>query len=354
MFKTNQNQIPMAKKSTNKPGNLNKQPEVCFIQFLHPGGEHTISKGIDVLYPWNYKDHRRKFLETTAQYVDQNNNLQSGEILFWGEWEPDSLARTITPAPANGTDLPRNIHNPLFITDQKGKVLAIPYIINKKGNKVIRQNTDPFVFGNNFYYRLCQQGFTNGKIKNLEPGSIILFGSNRGGSTNPYFALNTVFVVADYKKYKTTNYKKALKNFISNDYSEIMGLELWRECSNYKEYNPQKSNLAPGANTVDYTCYKGASYSNRIDGMYSFVPCVLSKTNPQGFERVRLTEADFLNIGIPIPTKGIFNNKLNQHFKITITNIQDNKKIWDKIREIVHQQNYLEGVQMDYRHIIVP
>lgn len=344
----------MAKKSTNKPGNLNKQSEVCFVQFLHPGGEHTISKGIDVLYPWNYKAHKRKFLETTAQYVDQNNNLQSGEILFWGEWEPDSLARTITPAPANGTDLPRNIHNPIFITDQKGKVLAIPYIINKKGNKVIRQNTDPFVFGNNFYYRLCQQGFTNGQIKNLEPGSIILFGSNRGGSTNPYFALNTVFVVEDYKKYKTTNYKKALKNFISNDYSEIMGLELWRKCSNYKEYNPQKSNLAPGANTVDYTCYKGASYSNRIDGMYSFVPCVLSKTNPQGFERVRLTEADFLNIGIPIPTKGIFNNKLNQHFKITITNIQDNKKIWDKIREIVHQQNYLEGVQMDYRHIIVP
>lgn len=331
-----------------------KQSEVCFVQFLHPGGEHTITQGIDVLYPWNYKDHKRKFLETTAQYVDHNNERQSGEILFWGEWEPDSLARTITPAPANDTDLPRNIHNPLFITNPKGKVLAKPYIINKKGDIIIRQNTDPFVFGNNFYYRLCQQGFTNGQIKNLEPGSIILFGSNRGGSTNPYFALNTVFVVKESRPYSTTTYENDLQGFISNDYSEIMGLELWRKCLNYKEYTPKKSNLAPRAKPVVYTCYKGASYSNPINGMYSFVPCVLSQTNPQGFERVRLTEADFLNIGIPIPTKGIFNNKLNQHYKITITNIQDNKKIWDKIRKIVHQQNCLEGVQMDYRHIIVP
>lgn len=349
----------MAKKSTNKSGNLNKQPEVCFVQFVHPGAEHVIPKKYNVkkdfLFPWNYKDHKRKFLETTAQYVDHNNNLQSGEILFWGEWEPDSLARIITPAPANGTDLPRNIHNPLFITDQKGKVLAKPYIINKKGNKVIRQNTDPFVFGNNFYYRLCQQGFTNGQIKNLEPGSIILFGSNRGGSTNPYFALNTVFVVKESRPYSTTTYANDLQGFIPNDYpEEIMGLELWRKCLNYKEYNPQRSNLAPRAKPVIYTCYKGASYSNPIDGMYSFVPCVLSKTNPQGFERIKLTEADFNNIGITIPKKGIFNNKLNQHFKITITNIQDNKKIWDKLRAIVHQQNCLEGVQMDYRHIIVP
>lgn len=109
---------------------------VCFVQFLHPGGEHTISKGIDVLYTWNYKDHKRKFLETTAQYIDHNNGRQRGEILFWGEWEPESLARVITPSPAKGTDLPRNIHNPLFITNKNGNVLAKPYIINKKGNKL--------------------------------------------------------------------------------------------------------------------------------------------------------------------------------------------------------------------------
>ena len=334
---------------------------VCFVQFTHPGAEHVIPKKYNVkkdfLYPWNYNTHKRKFLETTAQYIDHNNNLQNDKILFWGEWEPDSLARIITPVPANGTDLPHNIHNPLFITNKNGNVLAKPYIINKKGNKVIRQNTDPFVFGKNFYYSICQQGKSNGQIKNLANGSIILFGSKRGGSANPYFALDTVFVVADNRKYTTKNYKKDLKGFVPNEYPEIIGIDLWEDA--FKDNNNFKRICCckpcnPNGNPIQYTCYQGASYSNPIYGMYSFVPCVLSKTNPQGFERIKLTIADFNNIGITIPKKGIFNNKLNQHFKITITNIQDNKKIWDKLRAIVHQQNCLEGVQMDYRHIIVP
>lgn len=322
-------------------------PKVCFVQFTHPGGEHTITQGIDVLYPWNYKDHKRKFLETTAQYIDHNNNLQNDKILFWGEWEPESLARVITPSPAKGTDLPRNIHNPLFITNKNGNVLAKPYIINKKGNKVIRQNTDPFVFGDDFYYSICKQAsFTS--LKNLAPGSIILFGSTiNQNQPNSYFALDTVFVVRELNPYKIQTYDADLKNYITNEYAEIMGFDYLRQNIN----NIQNSCFSVNNS---YTCYKGATYLKHVNNMYSFVPCVLSKTNPQGFERIKLTEADFNNIGITIPKKGIFNNKLNQHFKITITNIQDNKKIWDKLRAIVHQQNCLEGVQMDYRHIIVP
>lgn len=341
--------------------NQQQSTKVCFVQFTHPGAEHVIPKKYNVkkdfLYPWNYLYHKRKFIETTAHYINQYDEILNDKILFWGEWEPESLARVITPAPANGTDFPHNIHNPLFITNPKGKVLAKPYIINKKGDIIIRQNTDPFVFGKNFYYSICQQGKSNGQIKNLANGSIILFGSKRGGSTNPYFALDTVFVVADNRKFTTKNYKKDLKGFVPNEYPEIMGIDLWEDA--FKDNNNFKRICCckpcnPNGNPIQYTCYQGASYFHPIEGMYSFVPCVLSKTNPLGFERIKLTEADFNNIGITIPKKGIFNNKLNQHFKITITNIQDNKKIWDKLREIVHQQNCLEGVQIDYRHIIVP
>lgn len=322
-------------------------PKVCFVQFTHPGGEHTISKGIDVLYPWNYKDHKRKFLETTAQYIDHNNGRQRGEILFWGEWEPESLARVITPSPAKGTDLPRNIHNPLLITNIKGKVITSPYKIDNKGRKLIRQNTDPFVFGDDFYYSICKQAsFTS--LKNLAPGSIILFGSTiNQNQPNAYFALDTVFVVRESKPYNIQTYDADLKDYITNEYAEIMGFDYLRQNIN----NIQNSCFSVNNS---YTCYKGATYLKRVNNMYSFVPCVISSKYPQGFERIKITAKDFDNIGLPMPGTGIFTDNLNTTPKINTMDINNNKKIWDKLRAIVHQQNCLEGVQMDYRHIIVP
>lgn len=321
--------------------------KVCFVQFTHPGGEHTISKGIDVLYPWNYKDHKRKFLETTAQYIDHNNGRQRGEILFWGEWEPESLARVITPSPAKGTDLPRNIHNPLLITNIKGKVITSPYKIDNKGRKLIRQNTDPFVFGDDFYYSICKQAsFTS--LKNLAPGSIILFGSTiNQNQPNAYFALDTVFVVRESKPYNIQTYDADLKDYITNEYAEIMGFDYLRQNIN----NIQNSCFSVNNS---YTCYKGATYLKRVNNMYSFVPCVISSKYPQGFERIKITAKDFDNIGLPMPGTDIFTDNLNTTPKINTMDINNNKKIWDKLRAIVHQQNCLEGVQMDYRHIIVP
>ena len=337
--------------------------QVYFVQFTHPGAEHVLSKtaianGVTT-YPWNYKNHKRKFLETRAQYVDNNNNLQNGEILFWGEWEPDSIVREIIPAPNQGNDLPHNIHNPLYITDKNNIPLAPQTIRNRKtGKYLLRQNTDPFVFGDCFYYSLCKQSrFV--KLRYLTPGSIILFGSTINQNTpNAYFALDTVFVVGDSTTYSPNTYMTDLQGFVSNYYTNIMGMDLWSKYFKNNNIVGNSCSIKPSKNgcvsQMKYTCYKGATYSNPINNMYSFVPCVLSANNPQGFERIKLTANDFNNIGLPMPGIHIFTNNLNSAPKISIVSIKDNKKIWDKIRTIVHSKGCFEGVKMDYRHIIVP
>lgn len=325
-------------------------PKVCFVQFTHPGAEHVIPKKYNVkkdfLYPWNYLYHKRKFIETTAHYINQYDEILNDKILFWGEWEPESLARVITPHQIKGSKFPQNIHNPLLITNTNGKIVTNREFI-AKNNKFHCQNTDPFVFGDDFYYSICKQAsFTS--LKNLAPGSIILFGSTiNQNQPNAYFALDTVFVVRESKPYNIQTYDADLKDYITNEYAEIMGFDYLRQNIN----NIQNSCFSMNNS---YTCYKGATYLKRVNNMYSFVPCVISSKYPQGFERIKITAKDFDNIGLPMPGTGIFTDNLNTTPKINTMDINNNKKIWDKLRAIVHQQNCLEGVQMDYRHIIVP
>ena len=68
------------------------------------------------------------------------------------------------------------------------------WIVHRRTNSrsSLLQNTDPFVFGESFLYTCCQQ-FKNNRptqLRYLAPGSVILFGSHRGGR----FLLDTVFV----------------------------------------------------------------------------------------------------------------------------------------------------------------
>lgn len=56
----------------------------CFVQFIHPGGEHTGHHKSR-----NQQAHKRKFLKSKGRYV-HNCNEREGEIVFWGEWEAES------------------------------------------------------------------------------------------------------------------------------------------------------------------------------------------------------------------------------------------------------------------------
>ena len=66
--------------------------KLCFVQFIHPGGEHTPDNGL--IREWNRNDHKRKFLRQAGNYI-ADGKVEKGEIVFWGEWEPESKAERV-------------------------------------------------------------------------------------------------------------------------------------------------------------------------------------------------------------------------------------------------------------------
>ncbi|MDQ1730999.1 MAG: hypothetical protein QOK10_1158 [Pseudonocardiales bacterium] len=55
--------------------------KICFVQFLHPGGEHRPSGDF---MPWNVDDHRRKFLVAPGVAQGHQDHHQ-GDLVFWAE-----------------------------------------------------------------------------------------------------------------------------------------------------------------------------------------------------------------------------------------------------------------------------
>ena len=303
--------------------NNNDMNNVCVVQFLHPGGEHRPTKkqlknGIQP-FGWNFSDHKRKFMKVKGQYyIDQNNKSQdTDELYFWGEWEPWSNVQPVLTQNSQG-DYPCYIHEPLYYRDSAK--YPQPY-----GNETKhRQNTDPFVFADQFLYSLCQQNRKTGStiLQSLSEGSIILFGSCKFKS---YFALDTVFVISERKTYSPMSYYKDLVGNIPQHYDKIMGFNDWPE--------PDKSQKL--------VSYKGASFNKQYKEMYSFVPCKVGVGGMNGFERVKLTQRELPCIS----------DKLTQSFKVTPSSISKNIEIWEKIREVVREQGCLEGVRIFYSEV---
>ncbi len=86
-----------------------------FVQFIHPGGEHTAPSGR--INPWNRwpHPHRRKFIEIGGSYLE-NGRLVEVVLHFWGEWEPESeiVRRIARPVPEG----PTGIHRPFWVAQQ--------------------------------------------------------------------------------------------------------------------------------------------------------------------------------------------------------------------------------------------
>lgn len=268
--------------------------------------------------PWSdLAVHHRKFLEAQGDYI-QNGVLQSAQLRFWGEWEPDSYVQKLSISTS-----PRFLHAP-FLRNPLPDLPSVPsnacgvrstccaQVVPQKK----LQNTDPFVFGDSFFYSICQQLTTavnlSGMTK-LDVGSIILFGSRVKGE----FALDTVFVVGDKKPYTPHSMTRDLAGYAPASYPNIMQL----------------------SGTQHYVCYKGATYGNSYNGMYSFVPCKISDGGNVGFSRAVLTPADFQSC-----TKNqILSNGQTQGRKITEVNESEAKQIWDCVRKAISIQNFIEG-----------
>ncbi len=316
------------------------------VQFTHPGGQHSLNhiekkRGIK---EWNTGEHARKFLIADGQYVIGNKLSTPKDLLFWGEWEPcSSIKKTFKPA--DRILFPTYLHSPFLQLDKRGNVVKKKSNLNTTTNlkgcstscsKTCSpfQNTDPFVFGDCFFYSLCKQRHFS-CLRNLDVGSIILFGSTisakRGG---PYFALDTVFVVGEKRHYTEKTAQKDLDGFIPQYYDEIMGFDT--------------------KNTEPLVCYKGASFNNPVNGMYSFVPCKpYDEIGFDGFKRAELRNADFASIAIPPFNQRKKNpvyisNNLNSSPNIIISDLAHNKMVWDRICQILDSQNYKQGLRFRY------
>jgi hypothetical protein len=208
---------------------------------------NSVNKG--VRYWNNEKDHMRKFIKQNGLYLENMGSEycphpQEALLQFWGEWEAQSYFTILDNS--NNLQLPKAVHKPYFSAHYIGV-----------------HNTDPFVFGENFYYANCKQKLKGSgkKLLNLPNESIIIFGSEVNRSE---FIIDTVFVVedseliSDYRKYKSY-YPKLLK---------IMSLDLNDGLADWKRI------------------YKGKMYDslNEFKNPFSFVPCKVDKINT-GFAR---------------------------------------------------------------------
>lgn len=109
-----------------------RNKSIKIVQFIHPGGEHRpLKRDIKAgksIYPWNYGGHHRKFMKVDGVYVDANEERQSDELYFWGEWEPWSKVTPIVPANHTG-DHPWYLHEPFYDTNP---TVYPPYIVQSQ------------------------------------------------------------------------------------------------------------------------------------------------------------------------------------------------------------------------------
>jgi hypothetical protein len=247
--------------------------EPCLVQFFHPGPEYDRT---DDSAPWTseLQAHQRKFMvdRGLAQRFDQRIE---GEVTFWGEWEPQ--AERVLTFEDTSPGMPRRLWRPFY------SVPAAP---------PNRLNTDPLVF-DGFRYTICQQHRNTGptRLRDLGPGSVILFGSNLGGN----FVLDTVFVVGLSRLHSASTFRriKAPRWYFDVTLDTLYGEAASNGC------------CEPSAPGETYRLYEGATVDNPVDGMYSFVPCLQFKGLGGAFTRpvIRyqgISKAKTQGFGVPI------------------------------------------------------
>lgn len=209
------------------------------VQFPHPASEYAVPSYYGQCCPcgWNPGGHRRRFLLSTGDYVDAAGSLQTGDLLFWSEWEANTCVTRLPSAV--GQNLATWLHEPQYPT---------PCPSAGSGCAHGSQNTDPCVFGDSFKYALCRQHMMGrpNKMQNLDPGSLIVFGGTKDGT----FYLDTVFVVGEKTPYLGPDKARVVR--CSNEY-RILTLD--QACGNF-------------------SFYRGITWAQReqYQGLYSFTP----------------------------------------------------------------------------------
>jgi hypothetical protein len=300
------------------------------VQFIHPQWEHGYdSSNIRGKYnkKWNDGDHYRKFVINKGKYIE-NGISNSGILLFWCEWEPPSLVEEFnqTKAPISNEVYPKYLHYPY-----------LPSIENiKYYQKNGYQNTDPFVFGENFKYSICKQDHYT-CMRKLEKGSLILFGS----CVKSRFVIDTVFVVKDIIPYISPITDDNYFHTFGSDFDIFCEIVLKMSCKDIIEEKQKPRKL-----------YIGASYEDTdesLEKMFSFVPAMKYEGVKKSFPRLYLQDNDEINKYFSKWTNGekIINNNLKQGL-IKKPNIPINeiKYLWEIIRDKT-LENYVLGYNFE-------
>jgi hypothetical protein len=222
----------------------------AIVQFPHPGGEHVPTSSH---MGWNLGGHARKFMTATGTRIDSGGLPVDGPFALWGEWEPPSR---ITRRWERHPGLPTVLHQPYW---------------TRSGPGGERQNTDPWVFGETFLYSNCKQLNPNDSpsaLQRLPVGSMILFGSGRGGE----FVLDTVFVVGERAgEYWPMGPAGDLALEVDDAFMTCTIESLARLPSRYSHST--------------FTLFRGATPETPVSGMYSFAPCLPLDSGSPRFAR---------------------------------------------------------------------
>lgn len=279
---------------------------ICFVQFLHPGGEHRPDRGS--VKSWNTGDHRRKFMVTRARCVDKHHQISDGEFLFWGEWEPESeVDREIERQVSGG---PGYIWRPFYVEPKSYSRL---------------QNTDPFVF-TAFLYGICQQHTKEGatQLRSLDKGSVVLFGS----CVDDQFALDTVFVVRDWVDHDVSNYEIHLKGRVPDAY--------WHVTLGPQYHSGRDKGNCGSEPNRSYRLYLGATREEPFEGMFSFFPCRRRSDAPNGFTRPVIHDPEF------ITDKHRQGKRLNPQ-----STVKESRRLWESVVDQVLRQGNRLGIYAD-------
>jgi hypothetical protein len=183
-------------------------------------------------------EHRRSFMRLPGAWRDDTlGRTRQGEIVFWGEWEAASVVEPVTERVRDG---PHWLHRPFY-----NGIVDAP----RRG---IRQNTDPFVFGDRFLYTYCRQA-RNQNLRRLAPGSLILFGS----TYKRRFVLDTCLVVDERVPHARHDYPETAVPRVPRVFRETT-------------LDPMYQQMAKSC-----SLYLGATVKHpAANGTFSFVPCL--------------------------------------------------------------------------------
>lgn len=290
------------------------------IQFSHNGKELNLSRKDSEDYKldskssgyrfWNNTStHKRKFMKHRGWYLENTGNEfscrpQEADLYFWGEWEPQSKFELTGNSFSNKENLPYAIHYPIFSTKGIG-----------------HHNTDPFVFGDYFYYTNCKQkqAGRGKKMLSLTKGSIIIFGSEINQCD---FMIDTVFVVSDSETVE--DYRKQ-----PNNYPDILrqatidlngGLQNW-----HKLYKGEMFDF-------------DNPYSENNQYAFCFFPCKINCEN-KGFQRPIINWEKF---GFQKPGAGTVLHSINSNSDFDY---------WSALVSELIQQGFSLGIKLDFPSI---